>query len=251
MWYNHYRIVLCFTRIFNRISPVSTKPPFEERYPTPYNEYKSNAPLETEKRITDAPQVLVLDKGSVVTFNPERRTKWSPFLDVYEDDANIYIEVDLPGFKKERIDLNVFGEADRNTVIIMGEEESIQDQQRQQQHATSTEPVISPSSASSSTTTAAAAALGDRKYLIRERHPRGRFKRTIHLPAYALVENISATYKVSVYNCIITLCYDNYYQSGLLQVTVPKLEESKRNHRVKKIEIRDAHDKCDIKESAL
>jgi HSP20 family protein len=158
-----------------------------EHYPTPDPLYYSSAAF-PEKTYSDNPQTRTLSKGSVVTYNPVRRTRWSPYLDVWEDDTNIYIEVDIPGFDKERIDLNVYGEEDRKCVVIMGEEESKGE-------------------------------AAEREYVHRERHPRGRFKRTVHLPVYAQTDSMKAT-----------------YENGILRITVPK---SKPIHKVKKIEIRD------------
>lgn len=80
--------------------PTTTITP--ECYPTADADYYEQAAV-PEQTLADAPTTKALAHGSIVTFNAMRRTRWSPYMDVYEDVHAIFIEVDIPGFERARI----------------------------------------------------------------------------------------------------------------------------------------------------
>jgi HSP20 family protein len=86
-------------------------------------------------------------------------TGWSPALDVYEDKDNLIVKAELPGMKKEQIELSLH----ENTLTIAGE--------RKSERAESEEEVS------------------------RSERFFGRFQRTVTLPKPVEANNVNARYK--------------------------------------------------------
>jgi HSP20 family protein len=84
---------------------------------------------------------------------------WTPALDVYEDKDNVYVKVELPGMKKENIELSLHD----GMVSISGERKS--DARHEE----------------------AEACRSERFY--------GRFQRTVSLPTTVMADKVKASYK--------------------------------------------------------
>ncbi len=84
---------------------------------------------------------------------------WTPALDVYEDKDNIYVKAELPGMKKEAIDLSLHD----GTLSISGERRSEEKHEDAEVYRT------------------------ERFF--------GRFQRTVTLPAPVAAEKVKAQYK--------------------------------------------------------
>ena len=107
---------------------------------------------------------------------------WSPAVDLREEDGQYLLHADMPGMKKEDIDINV----ENNVLTITGERRFESEVQKDTYHRI------------------------ERAY--------GKFVRSFTLPTRVLADKISAAYK-----------------DGVLEVSIPKAEESKP----KKIAIKD------------
>ncbi|MDB6110560.1 MAG: putative HspC2 heat shock protein [Pedosphaera sp.] len=106
---------------------------------------------------------------------------WTPAFDVYEDKDKFSVKVELPGMKREDIDISLDG----NTLTVSGE---LKDEEEHKDSET-----------------------------YRAERFFGRFQRSITLPQPVDPNRITATYK-----------------DGVLKITLPKTEESKR----KQIEVK-------------
>jgi HSP20 family protein len=100
---------------------------------------------------------------------------WGPAVDLYEDKDRFTVKCELPGIKKEDIDISVEG----NTLCICGERNVEQEEKPGEAYHT------------------------ERYY--------GRFTRNITLPQAVNAGKVNATYK-----------------DGILTISLPKTEESKR-----------------------
>jgi HSP20 family protein len=99
---------------------------------------------------------------------------WSPAVDLREEEGQYVIEADMPGMKREDIEIHV----ENNVLSIRGERKFEAESQKETYHRI------------------------ERAY--------GRFTRSFTLPSRVEAEKISATYR-----------------DGILQLVVPKAEESK------------------------
>ena len=102
-------------------------------------------------------------------------TGWGPALDFFEDKDRFTVKCELPGVRKEDIDISVEG----NTLSISGERKHENEQQTGQTYRSE-------------------------RYF-------GRFQRNVTLPQAVDANNVSAQYK-----------------DGVLTVSLPKTEESRR-----------------------
>jgi HSP20 family protein len=107
---------------------------------------------------------------------------WSPAVDLREEDGQYILHADMPGMRKEDIEINV----ENNVLGITGERRFESESTKDTYHRI------------------------ERAY--------GKFVRSFTLPVHVVAESINASYK-----------------DGVLEVTIPKAEESKP----KKISIKD------------
>lgn len=114
-------------------------------------------------------------------------------VDVREDDKHVYIDADLPGFKKEDVDISVEGKTLTIAAEHREETSAPGQQQRQQQPQT-----------------AQAGPEQKGQYLLRERRFE-RFARTFTLPDDVDTQNVQAK-----------------LENGVLEVTLNKSQQSKR-----------------------
>jgi HSP20 family protein len=84
---------------------------------------------------------------------------WSPALDVYEDKDNVYVKVELPGMKKENIDLSLHD----GMLSISGERKA------ESRH--------------------------EEAEVCRSERFHGRFQRTVSLPTAVMSDKVKAAYK--------------------------------------------------------
>ena len=96
-----------------------------------------------------------------------RETIWTPQLDVYEDENNIIVNVDVPGMKPEDIDISVSG----NALSIRGEKK--QEEKK------------------------------EGKDYYRMERAYGSFSRTVELPSTVDTKKINATYKDGVLEVVL------------------------------------------------
>jgi len=99
---------------------------------------------------------------------------WSPAIDIYDSNDNVMVKADVPGMKKDEIDVSVQGD----TLIIKGEKK----------HEKETK---------------------EKDYVRTERFY-GAFNRALRLPASVDASKVNASYK-----------------NGVLELILPKKEESK------------------------
>jgi len=99
---------------------------------------------------------------------------WTPALDVYEDKDNLFVKAELPGMKREQIEVSLHD----GVLSISGERKSENNYQ-------------------------------DAEVYRAERFV-GRFQRTVSLPTPVAADKVKAQ-----------------YQDGILNITLPKTEESK------------------------
>jgi len=99
---------------------------------------------------------------------------WSPAIDVYDSKDNVMVKADIPGMKKDEIEVSVHGD----TLIIKGEKKQEKE-------------------------------VKEKDYVRTERFY-GSFNRAISLPAAVDASKVNATYK-----------------NGVLELVLPKKEESK------------------------
>jgi HSP20 family protein len=99
---------------------------------------------------------------------------WGPAVDIYDSKDNVMVRVDIPGMKKDEIDVSVH----KDTLIIKGEKKQEKE-------------------------------LKEKDFVRTERFY-GSFNRAIRLPAEVQAEKVNATYK-----------------NGVLELVLPKKEESK------------------------
>ena len=76
--------------------------------------YKRRTDWEPFRSFCDFPEVLAEKMGDFPSFFGRERgfglpTAWHPSVDVYEDDGNVFVQMDLPGMKKEEIDISFDG----------------------------------------------------------------------------------------------------------------------------------------------
>jgi len=110
----------------------------------------------------------------VRTETPSLREGWLPPVDIHEDSNNIYLKAELPGIKKEELNISVEGD----TLTIKGEKKHESEVKEEQFH------------------------IMERTY--------GSFSRSFSLPANVDASKVRADYK-----------------DGVLNLTLPKKEESK------------------------
>ncbi|RKY42885.1 MAG: Hsp20/alpha crystallin family protein [Candidatus Makaraimicrobium thalassicum] len=99
---------------------------------------------------------------------------WSPAIDVYDSKDNVMVKADVPGMKKDEIDVSVHGD----TLIIKGEKKQEKETKE--------------------------------KDFVRTERFYGAFNRALRLPATIDAAKVSASYK-----------------NGVLELVLPKKEESK------------------------
>jgi HSP20 family protein len=99
---------------------------------------------------------------------------WAPAVDLREEDSQFVIQADMPGMKKEDIDVNV----ENNVLTVRGERRFEAEVKKENYHRI------------------------ERAY--------GKFARSFTLPARVVTDGIAANYK-----------------DGILEVVIPKAEESK------------------------
>jgi HSP20 family protein len=99
---------------------------------------------------------------------------WSPAIDIYDSKDNVMVKADIPGMKKEEINVSVHGD----TLIINGEKKQEKETKE--------------------------------KGFVRTERFYGAFNRAIRLPAQIDASKVNATYK-----------------NGVLELVLPKKEESK------------------------
>ncbi|RKY32546.1 MAG: Hsp20/alpha crystallin family protein [Candidatus Omnitrophota bacterium] len=99
---------------------------------------------------------------------------WSPAIDIYDSKDNCLVKADIPGMKKDEIEVSVHGD----TLIIKGEKKQEKETKE--------------------------------KDFIRTERFYGAFNRAIRLPAAVDAAKVSASYK-----------------NGVLELVLPKKEESK------------------------
>jgi HSP20 family protein len=91
--------------------------------------------------------------------NSQLLSGWTPALDVYEDKDNLYVKAELPGMKREEIDLSLH----ENSLSISGERKG--EEKHKEADMTRSERFF------------------------------GRFQRTVTLPTPVAVEKVKALYK--------------------------------------------------------
>lgn len=92
---------------------------------------------------------------------------WTPTVDVYEDKDNVHIKAELPGLKKEDIEISVQGD----TLILKGERKSESEEKKENYYRV------------------------ERVY--------GQFHRAISLPAPVKSEEVKATYKDGILDIVL------------------------------------------------
>jgi len=99
---------------------------------------------------------------------------WNPAVDIYDSKDNVMVKADIPGMKKDEIDVSVHGD----TLIIKGEKKKEKETKE--------------------------------KDFVRTERYYGSFNRAIRLPSEIQVDKVNASYK-----------------NGVLELVLPKKEESK------------------------
>lgn len=99
---------------------------------------------------------------------------WNPAMDIYDSKDNIIVRVDIPGMKKEDIDISIHG----STLMIRGEKKESRDAKEEE--------------------------------YVRSERFYGSFNRAVSLPVPVDTAKVEAGYK-----------------NGVLELTLPKKEESK------------------------
>ena len=87
---------------------------------------------------------------------------WTPAVDLYEDKDHLYVRAELPGLKKEAIDVSV-----HDGVLSISGERSVEEQKQEQE-------------------------------IYRSERFMGRFQRTLTLPKAVNVDQVKASYKDGV-----------------------------------------------------
>jgi HSP20 family protein len=101
----------------NAITPEKEKSPMDMIRYQPYSQSELSTAFDRLATLREEMDRLFDSPFGSFLRSPASLRSWSPPLDVYQDKDNFTIVVDLPGLKKENIDISLRGE----TLTISGE----------------------------------------------------------------------------------------------------------------------------------